>query len=173
MKLIGDMLLGMLPEVVYFYVFIKNILKINNKKVLLFIAVLVIYLITIMLEGYNLYLYITFYILLYIALKLFKKINITDFFLIIYLEIYLFITSCVCYYLIPNYIVAYIVNRISLFLPLLIKNKLINLYGKYKKYWNRNEKAPIKSLTLRNISILFINFLIIGLYVILSILSSK
>ena len=62
-----------------------------------------------------------------------------------------------------NYFIVLIFNRIALFIPFLFKNNFNNLYKKYCKFWNRNdnEKRPIKSLTLRNISLISLNSFIL------------
>ena len=168
-----SVLFGILPEIIYFYLFTKNILKINNKKTLLFMSILIIYILTILIVEWNIYLYILFDILIYLVLKKFYKGKITDFFLLIAFEVYLYLISCGCYYLIPNYIIAFIINRILLFLPLLYKEKLINIYEKYKLMWNKNDNMPIKSLTLRNISLITINTLLVLGYITLIYLANK
>ena len=164
MQMLVNMLCGVLPEMIYFYVFIKILLGIKNKKALLFVIISISYILSTLIVDCNLYLYILFYILVYIGLRVSKKPIITDFFLIIFLEVYLYATSGLCYFCIPNYIIAFIVNRIMIFIPLLFKKQLIKLYENYKSLWNKRENATIKSLTLRNISLIVINALIILAY---------
>lgn len=166
MNLVVSLILGILPEVFYYYLYLKNIKEIKNKKIILFVLTFILYFLSMFLSQHNFYLYIFYDISLYIMLKLIFKSKINDFFLIIFLEVYSYLLSCICFFLIPNYIIAFIINRIMLFIPLIFKNKIIKLYNNYKLMWNRNDKKkfPIKSVTLRNISLVIMNALILLAY---------
>jgi hypothetical protein len=61
-----------------------------------------------------------------------------------------------------NYWLLYSLDRIFLFMPFIFKNKFNLLYKKYCRLCNRNDKEdrPIKSITLRNISLIILNIFI-------------
>ena len=165
MNFIMNMILGVIPDILYFYLYIKEIKNIKKKKVIFIILLFVSYMITNILVTYNFYIYILFDILLFFIIKWFYKSQINDFFLIIILDLYLFICSIISYFLIPNYFVAFIIYRILLFAPLIFKNKIKNIYEQYCKLWNRHDnKSKIKSITIRNIVLIMLNLSIIILY---------
>lgn len=157
-----SLLFGMLPDVIYTWMFVTKIKNIKSKKLLFFLLIFILYFVCITQIRYQLLLYLTLDILIYIVMKLMYKAKITDFFLIIVLDLYLFINSILCYFAINNYIVALIINRILLFIPLIWKNKLANLYNQYCKLWNRhNIQGKIKSITIRNIVLVLLHIMII------------
>ena len=94
-----------------------------------------------------------------------EKAQITDIFLFTAASIVLIALSAIVYIIhihtYNNYDIARIINRISLFLFLyLSRNKIRELYKKFYSHWNRhNNPKAIKSLTLRNISIIIFNLM--------------
>lgn len=74
------------------------------------------------------------------------------------------------FYSIKKYAISLIVYKIILFAPLLLINKIKKIYLNVKKMWNRNreKKMPIKSLTIRNISLVILYTFIIIAYFILT-----
>lgn len=168
-----SILVGLIPDVIFYTFNIVDIKNIKKHKILLFILVFITYLLTNMLFRYNLYLYLSFDILLYLIIKKLYHSKISDFFLIFSLDIYLLITSILCYVLIPNYVIALIINKIMLLSTLLISHKLRYPYSLYLEMWDRKKKKmPIKSITLRNISLTALNIGIISFYLVLLYLTS-
>lgn len=94
-----------------------------------------------------------------------EKAQITDIFLFAVASIILIAISAMVYFshilIYHNYNIARILNRIILFGFLYIsKNKIRILYKKFYKHWNRHDNPKtIKSLTLRNISIISFNLM--------------
>lgn len=115
----------------------------------------------------------------YVNLKvLYKdKAQITDIFLFAVSSVILVIISILCGLILFNkpelYILMLIINRLLMFgFIFIFKNKISNTYNEIIKYWNRNEKhKKIRSLTLRNISIITFNlmFYIINLCMLIAI----
>lgn len=158
-----SLVLGMIPEVLYFTLFLSFTKKVKNKKVVLFLLLALGYVLLIMICRYELLFYLTYVVYSYIIMKMLFKSHIIDIFVYSISFCYLMILSLIIVKLFNNYAIAFIINRILLFIPIILfKNKFNVLYLKYKKLWNRsNDKRKIKSLTLRNFSILFINILIV------------
>lgn len=157
--MIMNIIFGLIPEFLYYFLFISKIKQLGNKNKILFIILTFINCFLAVLRiNHNFIMYVMFDILEYFILKvLYKdKTCITDFFLLLCIEIYLLVISGLCYFLIHNYMIAYIINRIIIFAPLIFINKIRYFYKKYRQMWNRNDKKnnPIKSLTLRNASII-------------------
>lgn len=154
-------------EAIYFSLFLiygKNL----KEKRLLFIGIMIFeYIMITKLIQFNIWIHISYIVMTYINLKvLYKdKTQITDIFLfMIASAILIFISAlsyAIIYFTIRKYIIALILNRILLFLFLYyFKNKLNLLYKKFYKLWNRHDNPnKIRSLTLRNISIIIFNLM--------------
>lgn len=162
--LIG-LVFGMLPEVIYFTTFIVNTKNIKEKKAILFILISLEYILLVMVSRFKTVYYLGFIFLTYLILKILykKKTQIIDIFVFSISTIYLSLIGFVCSLPVNNnyaiYYFMYIVNRILLFTPFIFKRKFNILYKKYCSLWNRNydKKQPIKSITLRNISLIILN----------------
>lgn len=171
-EIILSILLGLLPEVFYFIIMIYKIKSLNNKKIKLFILTALTYLICIILIKYQLLFYVIFIFVFYFILKKLYKTEIEkiDIFIIMYLGLYLTLLSFLIYLPKNNlqYYICYAIDRVFLFIPLLFINKIKLAYKKYCFLWNRNDKTKrkIKSITLRNISIFVMNFIIFLIYII-------
>lgn len=176
-------LLQLLPEAIYFSLFLiigKNI----KKKRTLFIAIMIFeYFALKYFIKLNIWFQIIYTFMSYVNLKVLykEKAQITDIFLFAIVSIILIIVSILCgslqIFFQVKYIILLILNRIILFLVLfLIKDKIRKVYSKYCSYWNRRtDKIKIRSLTLRNISIIVFNlmFYIINIGLIYILITSK
>lgn len=161
-------LLGLIPEVLFMTLFLSFTKGIKEKKWLLALCLTISYLILIFIRQYKIFLYVLFIFLIYVSLKITykKKAQIIDLFVGSVPFMWISIISYICFLFLKddysNYYILYGIDRIVLFIPLLFKKQLNVLYKTYCKLWNRNdaEKRPIKSITLRNISLLVINITI-------------
>ena len=159
---IVSLLLGMLPEVLYFTLFLSFTKKIKTKRLKLFLLLAIGYILLIMICRYQLIFYLVYIVYSYLVLKLLYKSEIIDFFICSMGLSYITIVGLIGYLLIGyNYVVYYIIARIVLYFIFLFKNKLNVFYNFYKSCWNRKDNLKIKSITLRNISLVFLNLLII------------
>lgn len=168
MYFLVSLLLGIFPDILYFLIYISKIKKLNLKNnLLLFFLLTVIYFLFIFLKQRNFYLYILYDIALYFVLKFICKSQINDFFLIVFLELYYYLISCFCFFCIQNYTIAFILNKILMFLPLFFIKHIEKAYKTYNYLWNRNykQKNLIKSLTLRNISLTLMNLSVLFFYI--------
>lgn len=154
-------------EAIYFSLFLIYGKNLKEKRIL-FIGIMIFeYLLITKLIQYNVWIHISYIIMTYINLKVLykEKAQITDVFLFALASLFLILISiisyAIVYFTIQKYIVALILNRILIFsLILLIKNKLNLFYQKFYKLWNRhNTPNKVKSLTLRNISIIIFNLM--------------
>ena len=66
-----------------------------------------------------------------------------------------------------NYYLIFIINRVLLYIPFIFYKKFNTIYNSYCKLWNRNklEQRKIKSITLRNISLIAVNTFIVSVNV--------
>lgn len=160
MNFIISLLFGMLPEVLFLTWFIVCFRNIKEKKLKLFISLMLGYVALIMICRYQLLFYIAYIIYSYIIVKSIYKAHIIDLFVISFGYAYLTLISIGCFKIINNYWIAFVVNRVILFAPLLFKTTISKLYKMYKNLWNINKDAKIKSITVRNISLVMVNIMI-------------
>ncbi len=163
-----SILLGMIPETLFFTLFLTYTKNLKNKRIKLFLLISIAYVLCMFLRRYKIIYYVLFIVLIYIILKfLYKeKTQIIDVFIIAITYLYLTLDSIICYAFVKenlnNYYGLLLLNRCLLIIPFIFKDKFYILYKKYCGLWNRNDsiKRPIKSITLRNISLILLNFLI-------------
>ena len=118
--------------------------------------------------SYNVLFQFVYTFMTYVILKvLYKdKAMITDIFVFMVASLILIAVSFISYMVvlvtIKNFYVAAVLNRIILAIILVVfKDKLSYFYKNYKLFWNRRKDVPVKirSLTLRNISIILFNLM--------------
>jgi hypothetical protein len=170
MNFIISLILGMLPEVLFFTLFLIFTNDLKTKRLKLFGLLVLGYISLIMILRYEFLFYIGYVIYAYLILKLLYKVHISDLFVFALSFSYVALLSYFIYkFMSDNYYLAFAIDRILLFVPFIFKKYLRLAYLKYLSLWNRNDKEErkIKSITLRNISLIFINLLIVLLYVFL------
>ena len=163
-----EVVLGQIPEAIYFSLFMIFAKELKEKRVLFTLIMIFEYLILLSVIKYNVLFQFIYTFMTYVILKvLYKdKAIITDIFVFMIASLILIAVSFVSYMVvlatIKNYYVAVILNRIILAVILVIfKDKLSYFYKNYKLFWNRRKGVPVKirSLTLRNISIILFNLM--------------
>ena len=166
MRYFISIFLSMLPEIIYFTLFLIYTKDLKEKKVKLGLLIGIAYILCVTISLYKLIYHVSFIFLVDLILKLLykKKTQIIDIFVFSIAVAYLTITSLLIYIpqTIEQYYICYVINRLLLFVPFIFKNKFNIIYKKYYSLWNRNynQKQPIKSITLRNISLISINCII-------------
>ena len=159
-----------------FLLFSFNI-KFNKKSVLYLIINSALYLILIKIFVFDIKLQLFYLLLTYIILKFsFKYINVVCFIFIIFSYFYLFITALPfylffgCFY--QNYMLClFIIRLFELILLIKNKNKLNKLYKIIINNWNVPKikgTNRIKAITLRNITVIFMNIVFLIIFVWLS-----
>lgn len=165
MYYILSILLGLIPEVLYFTLFLTFTKNIKEKRIKLFLLISISYILCVLIQQWQLLFYLLWGLSIYIFLKILykEKVQIIDIFIISLAYFWVALISLICLIFLKenysNFIVLSIIARIFLFIPFIFKNKFNFLYKKYCKLWNRNdnEKRPIKSITLRNVSLILLN----------------
>lgn len=160
--------LGMLPEVLYFTVFIIYVKDIKEKRGWLFLSILISYVTCVMVLRYTLLFYFAFIFMMSGFLKMLYKesVDIIDVLVVAISTVYLTVVSTISYIFIKNdnsnYWLFYIIARVLLFVQFVFKKQYNKLYKKVRCYWNRNREREqgIKSISVRNISVMIIVILI-------------
>lgn len=182
MKL-DQLLLGQIPEAIYFALFMIYTKRLDKKRGL-FIMLMVIEYILLFIPALSIWSHILYFVISYIILKLLykEKSQITDIFTLGIASLILMVISVmwygIIYFTIKNIIVCNVLAKLSLFIFLyIIKNKLPKIQNIYKLLWNRNDKIPkhMKSTTFRCINVILFNFMffVINSYVIFFIIRTR
>ena len=160
-----SILLGLIPEVLYFTLFLIYTKNLKDKRIKLFFLIAIAYFLCILVQQLVVLYYLALMVLIYLILKLLykSKTQIIDVFIISIMCLWITILSFISILCVApnhsNYWFVYVMDRVLLFLPFIFKGKFNSIYKKYCQLWNRNdkEKRPIKSITLRNISLIILN----------------
>lgn len=163
-----EMLLGQIPEAIYFSLFMIFTKQLKEKRLLFVILMIVEYLIIQKLIHFDIWLQIIYTAFVFVILKILykEKAQITDIFTFTISSIMLIIIDALVYFICKtftdNYMIALIIDRMILFTNLiLLRNKLPYIQNLYKKLWNRNDKTKkhIKSTTFRCINLIIFNMI--------------
>lgn len=156
-------LLGQIPEAIFFALFMIFAKNIKEKRVLFTSLMCIEYALIMALFQYDWLFHVLYTIMTFLTLKLLykEKAQVTDIFVLMISYIIMIITSVLCMALFSNTIVAATVNRIIIFLLLIICNKKLNkIQNIYKRYWNKNnEIKKIKTTTFRSLNLVIFNLL--------------
>lgn len=168
-----SILLGLIPESLFFSIFIIGAKKIKERRACFCILSIGIFVLLGMLLAYNLWLYVILTVALYALMKLlYKDTEFIDLFLLTIPYLIIAFAGYFCYgiasYIPPEYnpnTISLILNRFFIFIILSALYPHLNKwYNSYKKIWNVHADNKIKSITVRNISILICNAMIMAAY---------
>lgn len=166
MNLVMNLIFGILFEISFITLMIIRIKDIKEKKIRLFLSVTATYFLSGILINFtynNQYIfYILFNVICFLFLKLLykRKTNLVDLFFIYYVEMILNF-SCLILMVILGYNTLFaITNRILLIIIVLLSKNINKLYKLYSNNWNRKTNNKIKSITLRNVTIISSNIML-------------
>lgn len=167
-SLVPTIIFALIPEVLYFTLFIIFTKRYPNKRFLLFVLLLIGYIVLKIFLPINIYFQILFTLYVPVILKLLykRKFHISDMFVFSYASILLILISCLSlpiFFIFNNYILAFIINRILMFLILFfLKDKLNKIYTFFILQWNRNYDFPnkFKAITIRQFCVICLNVMI-------------
>lgn len=162
-----ELLIGQIPEAIFFSLFIILGKELKEKRLLFTFLMVLQYFIIANLFPYNINFQILYTLMTYIILKMLykEKAQITDIFLFVgsLIVLLIFTFPCLLLNLVINnvYIVCAISKTLLFVFLFLIRKYIRKIYIKFYKHWNRNdnENRKIKSLTLRNLSAVIFNVL--------------
>lgn len=170
-----SIIIGLMPEAIFFAMFVigaKGIKK-GERRLPLVVFFIAAFLIIGLLLAYNIWEYVLLTVAMYIIMKLLhEKTEFIDLFLLTIPYLILAVIGFVCFgigQLLPDSIcpplIMLIINRLLLLIIIsALYPRLYRWYNTYKKVWNVHKDSKIKSITVRNISILVCNAIIIAVY---------
>lgn len=169
---IVNLFLGLIPEAIYFTLFLIYTKGYKSNKIKLFVLLLIGYTILKLFFPINIYFQVSFTLCVPLILKiLYKdKFHISDLFVFVYASIILILITCLTApisFITKNYWIGYIFNRIFMFTFLyLFRNKMNKVYKWIISQWNRNYENPnkIKAITIRQTCVISLNVMIFTLY---------
>ena len=157
-----SILVGLIPESAFMALVIVFSKNTREKRIALFSLILLSNIICGMLLMGSLWYHFAFMSSIYLILFILYRSHIMDVFLITTTWLYIAIIGAFCFFVFDNYIIGLIINRLLLLVPLLLfTNKFNAWYKIYVSLWDRKEGNPIKSITLRNWSLVILNILML------------
>ena len=156
-----------IAEPVYFSLFLIVGKNIKEKRLLLIAIMIFEYLALKYFIHYNVWFQLAYTFMSFVNLKVLykEKAQVTDIFLFAAASLVLIISSILCYGLvyvtIHQYVWVILINRPLIFALIYFgKDTIREYYKKFCSLWNRhNNKNKIRSLTVRNISIIIFNIM--------------
>ena len=161
------LLLEKVCEAVYFSLFLIIGKNIKNKRLLLICIMIFEYLALKHFIHFNVWFQLAYTFMSFVNLKVLyrEKAQVTDIFLFMVASVILILLSVFTYmtalYTYKDYFISLVLNRLLLFgIILIFKNFIREKYKSFCSLWNRHNKPnKIRSLTLRNISIIVFNLM--------------
>ncbi len=175
-----EILLGQIPEAIYFALFMIFTKRLDKKRGLFITLMVTEYVLLLNVLPFSTWSHILYFVVSYIILKILykEKSQITDIFTLGIASIILMVISAICYFIIfitiQNIIISTLLAKAMLFTFLfIVKTKLYNIQKMYKYLWNRNDKLPkfMKSTTFRCINVILFNsmFYVINSFILFAI----
>lgn len=160
-----ELLLGQIPEAIYFALFMIFTKEIKEKRVIFVILMVIEYLLVMNVQMFSTWVHAIYVILTFLTLKLLykEKALIIDIFTfgiasLILIVISLFSSGIVMF----NFELGVIMSRLLPFVVIIIFNcRLSKIQKVYKLLWNRNDKNKLKmkSATFRCLNIVTFNIM--------------
>ena len=148
----------LIVETYFFYIPLKEIKEIKNKKdkIILFIGIFLANIISTLIFNSSIFRYILYPILIFIVLKIINnETRIYDFFVISCLIAFLFNNNLLNLYV----IFVFIMEFISIFFAIIMKNILKVMYNKISNYWDCNKKFYLRYFMLITFNSLILFFI--------------
>lgn len=162
-----EIILGQIPEAIYFAIFMILVKSIKEKRVLFTSLMIIEYILLFKYFPFSTWSHVLVFIISYLLMKIIykDKCNITDVFTLGIASIVMILVSIIVYFPISfittNTIIGNCIQKIILFILLFIfKNKLYKIENLYRKLWNRGPiKYKIKSTTFRALNLVIFNIM--------------
>lgn len=160
-----ELLLGQIPEAIYFALFMIFTKQLKEKRVLFVLLMIIEYLLLKSFIKYNIWFQIAYTAFAFLILKILykEKVQITDVFTFSISSLILIVVSIISFILCNGeMILGSIINRTILIIFLIFfYKKLPRIQKLYKRLWNRNdkEKKKIKSATFRSLNVIMFNIM--------------
>lgn len=158
-----EILLGQIPEAIYFSLFMIVTKNIKARRIPFMILMILEYVLLLNILPYSVWIHILYFVLSFLIMKILYRdeSNVTDIFTMSIASVILMIISMISYIVtFGNRFAGMIVNRILMIaLFIIFKNKLPSINTLYSKLWNRGKHSyKMKSTTFRALNLIIFNF---------------
>lgn len=161
LKQIGIFLIAMPVEMFYLVLGMCYAKDLKEKRVPFYLLILASSIICMLIVRWQTWYYIVFIASVYGILRVLYKSHISDLFIFMVFFAWLGITSYLGFLISDSIVIGYIFQRILLFSIFALRGKFNKWYNLYRELWNRRDDGRIKSITLRNISLISLNIFIV------------
>ena len=169
-KNVAIFLIALPVEILYLTASMCYVKGIKEKRVLFYTLLLITGIIYSLIMRWQLWYYLAYIASIFLIMKILYKSHISDLFVFMIFFAWIAITSYIGFAVTDSIVIGYIVQRTLMFGVFIFRGKFNEWYGIYRRLWNRRDDNRIKSITLRNVSliclnafIVFMNFLLIFL----------
>lgn len=160
-KQVAIFLVAMPMEVLYLVMGMCYAKQIKSKRVVFYILLFISGIVCSLIARWQLWYYLAYITSAYLIMKLLYKSHISDLFIFSVFFAIIAITSCLTITFAGNSILGLIIQRTLMFSTLALRGNFNKWYKTYRELWNRRDDKRIKSITLRNISLIFLNAFIV------------
>lgn len=154
-------LISLPVEILYLTMAMSYAKDIKQHRVKFYILLLIAGVLCSLIYRWQLWYYIFYLISVYFIMWRLYKSHISDIFVFLVFFAWIAITSYLGFILFDNIVLTYIFQRILMFGIFVLRGKFNTWYKLYRELWNRRDDERIKSITLRNISLIFLNTFIL------------
>lgn len=160
-----EILLGQIPEAIYFALFMIFTKRLDKKRGLFITLMVTEYVLLLNVLPFSTWSHILYFVVSYIILKILykEKSQITDIFTLGIASLIMICVNIPIYFIFyNNYMLAVILDRVLLLTLLFIgKTNLYKIQNIYKLLWNRNDSIHkrIKSTTFRCVNLVTFNIM--------------
>lgn len=164
---LAELVLGQIPEAIYFALFLIFTKSLKEKRILFIILMIVEYLLLKSFIHFDIWFQIGYTMMTFLTLKVLykEKAQVIDIFTFGIASIILMVSSIISFLLLgPNMQFVVLISRILLILFFIFSYKYLpNIQKLYKKLWNRNDKTTkkMKSTTFRALNTVLFNLMFV------------
>lgn len=154
-------LISLPVEILYLTMAMSYAKGIKQHRVKLYVLLLISGVLCSLICRWQLWYYLAYIASAYLIMRILYKSHISDLFVFSIFFAWIAITSYLGFAISNSMVIGYIVQRILMFGIFAFKGKFNKWYKTYRELWNRRNDNRIKSITLRNISLIFLNAFIV------------
>lgn len=164
-----SILVGILPESIYFTMFLCAAKSIKKRRALLFLLIFISNVLLALIIPQTIWYHLVLIAAIYGCLRLICRADIIDIFIVSLACIVLSLLSGALYFVISSYYIFLAANRIAILVAAIcFRDRWREFYMSYRRVWNKSPGAKIKSITVRNISCIALNLLMFATSIVLN-----
>ena len=160
-KLVAIFLVAMPIEFLYLVMAMCFTKQIKEKRVIFYVLLFISGILCSLIARWQLWYYLTYIASAYLIMRILYKSHISDLFVFSIFFAWIALTSYLGFAIRSSMVIGYITQTTLMFGIFAFKGKFNKWYKTYRELWNRRSDNRIKSITLRNISLISLNLFIV------------